>query len=118
MGRVPRPIRLTMSTSDHRHGVAAAPRLPLRRAVTRSLLGPTAVALAVLAMAAHAPQGRSPAVAMPHSMLIAYTVGGGGPSRTLAQSVPGAAAPTVVVSGSSAAVSWNATTLSGGTPSA
>lgn len=74
-------------------------RRPLARAVTALVVG-------IVALGA----------SLPHPATAAWTTGGGGASAVVAQSIPTAATPTAVVTGRNAAVSWAATTLTGGTP--
>jgi predicted alpha/beta-hydrolase family hydrolase len=52
------------------------------------------------------------------SVAALYSSGGSGPSTTEAQSVPASAAPQAVVSLRDVTVTWQATTMSGGTPAA
>ncbi|MCA1844284.1 MAG: hypothetical protein LC792_14070, partial [Actinobacteria bacterium] len=92
---------------------AAAVRLPLRRALRRSLvMGGLGVTLATLVVAS----GTANPLPTPSLELIRWTGGAAGGAKALAQSLPQPAAPTPVVNGPQVTVSWSATTMSGGSP--
>jgi hypothetical protein len=96
-----------MHTHHRIDATAAARGLPLSRVLGRGSLAAAATSWLVSALAAM--------LVLPSPMLIAFSAGGVVSGSLLAQSIPQAAAPTAVVSGRDATVTWPATSLSGGT---
>jgi hypothetical protein len=106
---------MTARRSPH---AAAAPGLPLRRALRSGLAGAlVASGLVAGGLLSSPAQGTSERVPLAAPQLVRYSSAGSGTSRSGSQVVPAAAAPTPVANGRNVTISWPATTLSGGTPS-